>query len=201
LQATYRDKLAIWRHNSPVSFSPLRDSSLTESPHIFSARIYKQWILRCVDVPRNISKALLREISREMGEAATHIPVHGQAGGRLLKTTLSPAGNGAYRLHLHSNIWRKLRIDECDIVEVMISLDTEPRDPALPPDLAAGLADEPRALAAFQALTPAFRRQIVRYLELAKQSRTREKRVGIIVGNMLKRVAKKKDAKTKKKKK
>jgi hypothetical protein len=169
----------------------LLDSSPTESTHIFSARIYKQWIMRCVDVPRSISKALLREI----GENAMHIPVHGQAGGRPLKTTLSPAGNGAYRLHLHSNIWRKLRIDDGDIVEVMISLDTEPRDPALPPDLAAGLADEPRALATFQGLTPAFRRQIVRYLELAKRVNTREKRVGIIVGNMLKLAAKKKQKK------
>lgn len=148
--------------------------------------------MRCVDVPRNISESLLREV----GGKATHIPVHGQAGGRPLKTTLSPAGNGTYRLHLHSNIWRKLHIDEGDIVEVMISPDTEPRDPPLPHDLAAGLAEEPRALATFQRLTPAFRRQIVRYLELAKQVKTREKRVGIIVGNMLKLAAKKNKKKT-----
>jgi Bacteriocin-protection, YdeI or OmpD-Associated/Domain of unknown function (DUF1905) len=163
------------------------DSSPTESKHIFSARIYKQWIMRCVDVPKNIAKALRGEV----GENVLHIPVHGRVEGRPLKTTLSPAGNGGYRLHLHSNIWRKLKVDDGDIVEVMLALDTEPRDPALPPDLAAGLADEPRALAIFQSLTPAFRRQIVRYLELAKQVKTREKRVGIIVDNMLKKAAKK----------
>jgi hypothetical protein len=166
----------------------LFDSSPSESTHIFSARIYKQWIMRCVDLPKDICKAL----RREAGENVLHIPVHGRVEGRPLKTTLSPAGNGAYRLHLHSNIWRKLKVDEGDVVEVMLALDSEPRDPALPPDLAAGLADEPRALATFQSLTAAFRRQIVRYLELAKQAKTREKRVGIIVGNMLKRAAKKK---------
>lgn len=144
--------------------------------------------MRCVDVPKNISKAL----HREAGQKPMHIPVQGSVDGRPLKTTLSPAGDGAYRLHLHSNIWRKLKVDEGDIVEVMLGLDSEPRDPALPPDLAAGLADEPRALATFQSLTPAFRRQIVRYLELAKQVKTREKRVGIIVNNMLKRATKKK---------
>jgi hypothetical protein len=170
----------------------LFDPSSTESTHIFSARIYKQWIMRCVDVPKSISK-LLR---REAGENPTNIPVHGQVEGRPLKTTLSPAGGGIYRLHLHSNIWRKLRVDAGDSVEVMLSVDTEPRDPALPQDLAAGLAGEPRALAIFQSLTPAFRRQIVRYLELAKRASTREKRVGLIVRMMLKRDAKRKKKKT-----
>jgi hypothetical protein len=171
----------------------LFDPSPTEFTHIFSARIYKQWIMRCVDVPRKISKAL----RREAGGSAMHIPVHGEVDGRPLKTTLTPAGDGAYRLHLHSNIWRKLRVDEGDVVEVVIALDSQPRDPALPHDLAAGLADEPRALTKFQSLTPAFRRQIVRYLELARRASTREKRVGTIVGNMLKKAAKEKKPRSK----
>jgi len=142
--------------------------------------------MRCVDVPRDVSKAL----RRLAGDNCKHIPVHGQVEGLPLKTTLSPRGRGAYRLHIHSNIWRKLRIDAGDTVEVMLLLDAESRDPILPHDLAGGLADAPRALAVFHSLTPAFRRQIVRYMEQAKHASTREKRVRIIVKRMLERAAK-----------
>ena len=162
-----------------------------EDVHIFSARIYKQWIMRCVDVPRNVSKSL-RKLA---GENLKHIPVLGQVEGLPLKSTLSPRGDGAYRLHIHSNIWRKLRIDAGATVEVMLFLDSEPRDPVLPHDLAGGLAGEPRALAIFNSLTPAFRRQIVRYMEQAKHASTREKRIRLIVNRMLQRAAKRRKKK------
>jgi Bacteriocin-protection, YdeI or OmpD-Associated/Domain of unknown function (DUF1905) len=148
--------------------------------------------MRCVDVPRDISKSL-RQLA---GDNCKHIPVHGQVEGLPLKTTLSPRGGGSYRLHIHSNIWRKLRIDAGDAVEVMLLLDAEPRDPILPHDLAGGLADAPRALAIFNSLAPAFRRQIVRYMEQAKHASTREKRIRIIVKRMLERAAKRKKKKT-----
>jgi Bacteriocin-protection, YdeI or OmpD-Associated/Domain of unknown function (DUF1905) len=142
--------------------------------------------MRCVDVPRDVSKSL-RELA---GASPKHIPVHGQVEGLPLKSTLSPRGGGAYRLHIHSNIWRKLRIDVGSTVEVMLFLDSEPRDPVLPHDLAGGLADEPRAVAIFNSLTPALRRQIVRYVEQAKHVTTRDKRIRLIVKRMLERAAK-----------
>jgi hypothetical protein len=165
-----------------------------DTPLIFSARIYKQWIMRCVDVPRGISKSL----AELAGENQTHIPVHGQVEGLPLKSTLSPRGGGAYRLHIHSAIWRKLHIDAGDSVEVMLMLDGEPRDPALPQDLAGELADEPRALATFNSLTPALRRQVVRYFEMAKQASTREKRARLIVKRMLERDRKRRKKNSKK---
>jgi hypothetical protein len=147
--------------------------------------------MRCVDVPRDVSKSLRKQV----GDNPKHIPVVGQVEGLPLKSTLSPRGGGAYRLHIHSNIWRKLRIDAGTIVEVMLRLDSELRDPVLPHDLAGGLADEPRALAVFNSLTPAFRRQIVRYLEQAKQANTREKRIRLIVQRTLERSAKRRKKK------
>ena len=65
-----------------------------------------------------------------------------------------------------------------------------PAQAVLPPDLAAGLADVPRALAVFNTLTVALRRQIVQYVDAAKQVRTREKRVQLVVQRMLERVTK-----------
>jgi hypothetical protein len=163
--------------------------------HIFSARIYKQWIMRCVDVPRDVSK-MLRAAAQEAAIADTmHLPVIGQAEGLPLKSTLSPRGGGAYRLHIHSSIWRKRRIDAGDTVEVLLQLDSEPRDPPLPDDLAGALADEPRALAIFNALTPALRRQIIRYVNQAKHASTREKRVLLIAKRMREREARRKKKK------
>jgi hypothetical protein len=144
-----------------------------------------------VDVPRDVSKSL-RKLA---GDNQKYIPVLGQVEGLPLKSTLSPRGGGSYRLHIHSNIWRKLRIDAGATVEIMLRLDSEPQDPALPHDLAGSLADEPRALAIFNSLTPAFRRQIVRYVELAKHASTREKRIRIIVKRMLERATKRKKKK------
>jgi uncharacterized protein YdeI (YjbR/CyaY-like superfamily) len=77
-------------------------------------------------------------------------------------------------------------------VEVTLLVDTEPREAVLPPDLGAGLADTPRALATFNTLTVALRRQIVQYVDNAKQARTREKRIQLIVQRMLERAARRK---------
>jgi hypothetical protein len=159
--------------------------------YIFSARIYKQWIMRCVDVPRGVSRSL-----RKLAVAnPMHPAVAGQEEGLPLQSTLSPGGKGCYRLHIHSSIWRKLGIDAGAIVEVVLWLDSEPRDPVLPHDFAAGLATEPRALAVFNTLTPALRRQMVRYVDSAKHATTREKRVRIFVKRMLERAAKQKKKK------
>ncbi|MDP9339367.1 MAG: YdeI/OmpD-associated family protein [Acidobacteriota bacterium] len=146
-------------------------------------------------MPRDVSKTL-REAAKEAAvKNITHIPVVGQVEGLPLKSTLSPRGGGAYRLHIHSNIWRKLHIDAGDTVEVMLQMDSEPRDPSLPHDLAGGLADEPHALVVFNSLTPALRRQIVRYVDMAKHASTHEKRVRLIVKRMMERNAKRKKRK------
>jgi hypothetical protein len=167
-----------------------------DQPHVFLARIQKIWIMRCVDVPRDVSKALGSAAKDAGAERLLNIPVHGWIEGLPLRSTLVPRGSGCYRLHVHSRIWRKLRIDAGASVEVTLLLDLEPREARLPPDLAAGLADEPRALAIFNTLTVALRRQIIQYVELAKRSSTREKRVQLIVRRMLERAARRKRKKT-----
>jgi hypothetical protein len=157
-----------------------------ERPHVFAAKIQKIWIMRCVDVPRDVSKAI-----RSVADGdPLHVPVHGWIEGLPFKSTLVPRGGGAYRLHVHSRIWRRLRIDAGAAVEVTLLVDMEPREAVLPPDLAAGLADVPRALAVFNTLTVALRRQIVQYVDAAKQVRTREKRVQLVVRRMLGRARK-----------
>jgi hypothetical protein len=153
--------------------------------HIFVAPLQKIWIMRCVDVPRDASLAL----RSAAGAAVTHPPVHGFVEGLPFNSTLVPAGDGCFRLHVHSRIWRKLRIDTGAHVEVTLMLDQAPRPAVLPPGLAAALAAKPRAQKIFAALTLALRRQILRYLQDAKHPGTREKRVKLIVQRMLERAA------------
>lgn len=165
----------------------LAGMSSEENPYVFAAKVQKIWIMRCIDVPRDISKA----VRKEAGENTKHVPVHGWIEGLPFQNTLVPRGGGNYRFHIHSRIWRKLRIDAGAAVEVTMLLDREPREVAVPPDLAAELADTPRALAAFNAITPALRRHIVGWVEAAKQMKTREKRVQLTVTRMVEQSRKK----------
>lgn len=165
----------------------LRNMSSEEKPYVFVAKIQKIWIMRCIDVPRDISKA----VKKDAGGNPKHIPVHGWIDGLAFENTLVPRGGGNYRFHVNSKIWRKLQIDAGAAVEVTMLLDREPREAVVPPDLAAELADTPRALAAFNAVTPALRRHIAGWIEKAKQSKTRDKRIQQTVKKMLERARKK----------
>ena len=161
--------------------------SSEENPYVFVAKIQKIWIMRCIDVPRDIGKA----VRKEAGGNRKHIPVRGWIDGLAFENTLVPRGGGNYRFHLHSKIWRKLKIDAGAAVEVTMLLDSEPREAVVPPDLAAELANTPRALAAFHAVTPSLRRHIVAWIEKAKQIKTRDKRIQQTVKLMLERDRKK----------
>ena len=75
-------------------------------------------------MPRDVSKA----IREAVGGKALHIPVRGWIEGLAMQSTLMPAGGGRYRLHVHSRIWRKLRIDAGAAVEVALQLETRGPD-------------------------------------------------------------------------
>jgi hypothetical protein len=156
-----------------------------DQEHIFVAPLQKIWIMRCVDVPRDVSAALRSAAAK----AARHPPVHGFIEGLPFKSTLVPGGGGCFRLHVHSRIWQKLRIDAGAEVEVTLMLDQAPRPAVVPRDLAAALAAKPRAQKMFDALTLPLRRQILWYVESAKHASTREKRVKLMVQRMLERAA------------
>src|SRR5215475_9548836 len=98
--------------------------SSEENPYVFVAKIQKIWIMRCIDVPRDICKA----VKKEAVGNPKHIPVHGWIDGLAFENTLVPRGGGNYRFHVNSKIWRKLQIDAGAAVEVTMLLDREPRE-------------------------------------------------------------------------
>jgi len=144
--------------------------------HVFAAKIYKVGIIRFVDVPR--------EISRALGSGSAHIPVQGSVEGVPLRTTMVPAGNGRHRLAIHGDIYRKLRIDAGAVVEISVELDEESREPVLPPVLVNALKFSKVATAEFRAMTTALRRQIVRYLTGVRSQAALERRVAKFITHL-----------------
>jgi hypothetical protein len=71
-----------------------------------------------------------------------------------------------------------------DEVEVTLELDQEPRTVAVPDDLAAALAEQPGATAAFDALSYTLRKEYVRQVESAKAQETRQRRIAGIVAKL-----------------
>ena len=129
-------------------------------------------VIRYVDVPR--------EVSKKFGSAA-HVPVTGTVEGVPVRTTLVSRGNGSYRMAIHGDIRKKLRLDSGAVVEIAIQLDEESREPELPPALVLALRNAPKAQRRFRAITIALRRQIVRYLTAVKSQETLERRVSKFV--------------------
>ena len=68
-------------------------------------------------------------------------------------------------------------VDAPERVQVTMELDTKPRTVEVPEDLAAALADDVEAKAAFAALSFTHRREYVEWIEEAKRPETRERRI------------------------
>ena len=142
--------------------------------HRFTARLYRQGILRCLDVPGRVSEHL----------GVGHVAVSGTVEGMSFQSTLAPRGDGLHRLFVHSRIFKARGVDSGDLVEVELEYDPEP-EAAVPPELADALAGAPESEENFHALTPARRREVIRYVESAKRDETRARRVAEIVGRLL----------------
>lgn len=69
-------------------------------------------------------------------------------------------------------------VDAGDRVRVTMELDAEPRSVAVPADVRAALASDPAAQAAFERLSFTHRREYVEWVEEAKRSETRSRRIG-----------------------
>ena len=152
---------------------------MTNDYHVFSGRIYKVGFIRYVDVPP--------EISRMLGEGATRVPVEGEVEGTPLKTTMVSRGKGCYRLAIHGDIRKRLKVDAGTVVEVALCRDQASREPVLPPTMVLALRNSPKAQAEFRRITTALRRQIVRYITQVKQQATLERRVAGLMRSLEKR--------------
>ena len=136
-------------------------------------------------------------VTQEEGMNATGLPVPADAvaamgtgkrpkvrvtlNGYTYRSTVAAYGD-VFMLPLSAEHRTAAGVKAGDQVEVTIELDLEPRTVEVPADLAAALAAQPGASAAFDALSYTTRKEYVRQVEEAKAPATRERRIaGIVV--------------------
>jgi hypothetical protein len=102
------------------------------------------------------------------------VPVRGTINGYPFRTTVATYG-GRYYLGFRREIREGAGIDAGDPVVVQLERDEEPRTVEVPDDLAAALGTETRA--SFDRLSYTHRKEYVRWIEEAKRTETRQRRV------------------------
>lgn len=158
------------------------DLTAQSKTYRFLATIYKIWLMRHVDVPEAIGRALERESGKKR-----HIPVVAMVNGKSARITLVPAGGGRYRLHLNTALREAARADAGDVVSVELGIDRGSRSLPVPRDLSAGLKRHPKAWRAFQDLAPGHRRHFIQWFDSAKSPAARERRLERAVDALLER--------------
>jgi Bacteriocin-protection, YdeI or OmpD-Associated/Domain of unknown function (DUF1905) len=147
----------------------------------FTARIEKNWIMRCVIVPAEIMRAL---------GGGVRLSVVAEYAGEKVVTTVMPAGRGRGRLTVLMDILRARKLDAGAKLEVTLRRSTESREPIVPADLQRALQFRPVARDEFNGGPPSQRRWIVTYLAEAKRTETRRARIELVLERLAERSAK-----------
>jgi len=111
-----------------------------------------------------------------VGEGAKRFPVVVTVNGYTWRTSVARMG-GEFLVGLNRDVREKAGVGAGAEVEVTVELDRGMRDVKVPEPLAAALAADPRAQAAFERLAFTHRKEFARWVEEAKRDETRQRRV------------------------
>jgi hypothetical protein len=115
-----------------------------------------------------------------VGEGAKRFPVVANVNGYTWRTSVTRMG-GEFLLGLNREVRQRAGVEAGDMVDVAIHLDEAPRDVEVPEPLAAALATDPQAKAAFDALAFSHRKEYARWVAEAKRDETRQRRVQLAI--------------------
>ncbi|HZJ09630.1 MAG TPA: YdeI/OmpD-associated family protein [Trueperaceae bacterium] len=115
-------------------------------------------------------------VSSEFGIAG-QVAVAATVNGEPLRSTLMASGAGGHYLVVPRALREKLGVTSGDEVQVELELDTAPRTVEIPADFDKALAADAAAAEAFASLAPSRRKEYVAWVEDAKRSETRERRI------------------------
>jgi Bacteriocin-protection, YdeI or OmpD-Associated/Domain of unknown function (DUF1905) len=150
--------------------------------HTFQSKIYKIWVMRYVDVPEDVGRALEKESGKKK-----HIPVVAISNGRSARTTLTPARGGRYRLQFNATLRKAARADVGDLVGVELRFDRESRALPVPNEILEALKTRPKARKVFQQMGPGTRRQTLLWFDKAKSQVVRQKRLARLLDVLMER--------------
>ena len=111
-----------------------------------------------------------------IGDGAKRFPVRATINGHTWRTTVTPM-RGENMLGLNREVRTAAGVQAGDSVEVLIELDTEPREVEVPAALAQALAADADAKTAYEGMSFTHRKEYARWIEEAKREETRDKRV------------------------
>lgn len=131
-----------------------------------------QTINPCVVVPERIAAVLRAESGKNQS-----IPVQASLQGKPFKANLVRY-RGAWRLYLNGIMRKAAGVAVGDKVSVTLKFDPLPRRLPVPPAFSKALKAKPRAKAAFDALSPSRRKELVRYLGSLKQEASLRRNIG-----------------------
>jgi hypothetical protein len=169
---------------------------MAPQPKKFLAIIYKIWMMRHVDVPKDIADALVMQFRGGKGEPKNnnakrvklkYVPVVAIVNGCSARVTLMPAGGGRYRIQLNTALRKAARADVGDVVRAELRLDRASREVPVPADLRLALKENAAACRAFDELATGHRRHFIKWLESAKGPDTRIRRLGRAMDFLLER--------------
>ncbi|HEX6526093.1 MAG TPA: YdeI/OmpD-associated family protein [Streptosporangiaceae bacterium] len=111
-----------------------------------------------------------------VGEGAKRFPVVATVNGYTWRTSVSRMG-GEFLLGLSREVRDGAGVQAGDEADVTIELDQAPREAEVPEALAAALAADPQAAAAFERMSFTHRKEYARWITEAKREETRQRRV------------------------
>ena len=111
-----------------------------------------------------------------VGAGAKRFPVVATVNGYTWRTSVTRMG-GEFLVGLNREVREAAGVAAGDEVDVVVALDDQPRDVAVPDDLAAALAADPEATARFDAFAFTHRKEFARWVAEAKRDDTRHRRV------------------------
>ena len=128
--------------------------------------------------PRGPAAAVVLDDAQvaRVGEGARRFPVVATVNGYTWRTSVARMG-GEFLVGLSREVRQGAGVQPGDEVDVTIELDSAPRDVEVPEALAAALAADPRAKAAFEGMAFTHRKEYARWVAEAKRDETRQRRV------------------------
>jgi hypothetical protein len=112
----------------------------------------------------------------KVGEGAKRFPVVATVNGYTWRTSVARMG-GEFLLGLNREVREGAGVEAGASVEASIELDSATREVDVPEALAAALAADPGAEAAFEQLAFTHRKEFARWVDEAKRDETRQRRV------------------------
>jgi hypothetical protein len=104
------------------------------------------------------------------------VPVAGTINGFPFRNSLMPEGDGTHAMMVGKDIQAGAKARSGDLVDVVMDIDRAERTVTLPEELAAALATDAQAAAAFDGLAPSHRKEYADWIGGAKKPETRVSR-------------------------